>query len=65
MKKLKEFIRNFNPIISALIALSVYLPSLWVSGYSDNPKMIVTVAAYCVIGFVYGVIMFWTHDGDK
>lgn len=65
MKKLKEFIRNYNPIISALIALSLYLPSLWLSGYSDSPKMVVTVSAYCVIGFAYGAVMFWTQEGDK
>lgn len=62
MKKLKKFIRNFNPIISAFIALSLYLPSLWISGYSDSPKMVATVAAYCVIGFAYGAIMFWAHE---
>lgn len=62
MKKLKKFIRNFNPIISAFIVLSLYLPSLWISGYLDSPKMVRTVAAYCVIGFAYGAIMFWAHE---
>lgn len=65
MKKLKEFIRNFNPTISTLIALSMFLPNLWISGYLYNPKMIVTVAAYCVIGFVYGAIMFWAYEGGE
>lgn len=65
MKKLKEFIRNFNPTISIFIALSMFLPNLWISGYLYNPKMIVTVATYCVIGFVYGVIMFWAYEGGE
>lgn len=65
MRKLKEFVKKFNPIISAFIALSMYLPKMWISDYTDDPRMIVTVAAYCVIGFVYGAIMHWAHGEDK
>lgn len=65
MKMLKEFIKKLNPITSAFIALSMYLPKMWISDYVDDPRMIVTVAAYCVIGFVYGVVMYWAHGEDK
>lgn len=65
MKNLKEFIKQYNPIISAVIALSLYLPGLWISGYLDSPKMVATVAAYCVVGFVYGAVMQWANKEER
>lgn len=65
MKQLKEFVRKFNPITSTLIALSMFLPKLWIPHYGSDPKVIITVAVYCVIGFAYGAIMQWAHGEDK